>query len=133
MYVDDILFASNNNEALVELQNLPKSEFKIKDLGVARFFLGLEIARSSKGIAVCQRKYTLNLLEDSGLLGCKPSYVPMDPTFHLSKDQGVPLQNATSYLTITRPDITFDVHQLSQFLWLQQIYTCKLLTKYCVT
>lgn len=58
VYVDDILIVSNDNTVLLDSQNLLRSEFKIKDLGAARFFLGLEIARSSKGIAVCQRKYT---------------------------------------------------------------------------
>lgn len=125
VYVDDILIASNDDEALSQLQTLLRSEFKIKDLGQARFFLGLEIARSSDGISVCQCKYALNLLEDSGLLGCKPSSIPMDPSLHLTKELSVPLPNPTVYreligrllyLTITRPDITFAVHQLSQFL-----------------
>lgn len=65
------------------------------------------------------------MLEDVGLLGCKPSYIPMDPTLHLNTEIGTLLPNPTTYreligrllyLTITRPDITFDVHQLSQFL-----------------
>lgn len=125
VYVDDILIASDNNDVLLELHNLLRSEFKIKDLGQANFFLGLEITRSSKGISVCQRKYALNLLEDSGLLGCKPSTIPMDPSLHLSKYLGKPLPSPMEYreligrllyLTITRVDITFAVHKLSQFL-----------------
>lgn len=125
VYVDDIMIASNNPAAVTDLQALLRSEFKIKDLGQAWFFLSLEIARSSAGISVCQRKYTMNLLEDSGLLGCKPSSIPMDPTLHLTKDMETPLENPMTYreligrllyLTIIRPDITFAVHQLSQFM-----------------
>lgn len=125
VYVDDLLIANNDDDSLEQLHALLRSEFKIKDLGPARFFLGLEISRSSEGIAVCQRKYALNLLEDSGLLGCMPSSVPMDPTLHLTKTWGSPLLHPTKYreligrllyLTITLPDITFAVHQLSQFL-----------------
>ena len=125
VYVDDILISSNDPEAVDTLKALFEYAFRIKDLGPARFFLGLEIARSTAGISVSQRKYALNLLEDSGLLGCKPSSIPMDHSLHLTKDLGTALPQPKVYreligrllyLTITRPDITFAIHQLSQFL-----------------
>ncbi|CAA7044894.1 unnamed protein product [Microthlaspi erraticum] len=70
-------------------------------------------------------EYALNLLSDTGLMACKPCSVPMDPVVKLSKESGVPLDDPTPYralvglllyLTITRPDITFAVHCLSQFM-----------------
>lgn len=53
VYVDDLLMASSDDNSLAQLQTLLHSEFKIKNLGPARLFPGLEILRSSEGIAVC--------------------------------------------------------------------------------
>ncbi|KAG7586100.1 Reverse transcriptase RNA-dependent DNA polymerase [Arabidopsis thaliana x Arabidopsis arenosa] len=125
VYVDDIVIASNNLEAEKEFKDLLHREFMIKDLGPMKFFLGLEVARNKNGISVCQRKYALDLIEGAGFLGCKPCAVPMDPVVQLSKEDGELLANPTVYrelvgkllyLTITRPDITFVVHKLSQFI-----------------
>jgi hypothetical protein len=40
----------------------------------------MEVARSRKGIYVSQRKYVLDLLKETGMLGCKPADTPMDST-----------------------------------------------------
>lgn len=122
VYVDDIIIASNNDSEVDTLKNQLKSYFKLRDLGSLKYLLGLEIARSSKGIHVCQRKYALDLLYETGQLGCKPSSIRMDPHLKFSKDNGGDLVNAEDdrrligrlvYLHITRPDITFAVNKLS--------------------
>ncbi|XP_042023095.1 uncharacterized mitochondrial protein AtMg00810-like [Salvia splendens] len=74
---------------------------------------------------ISQRKYAMDLIRDAGLLGCKPSHVPMDPLKQLKQDSGNLMEDPSKYrrligrllyLCITRADITFAVHKLSQFV-----------------
>lgn len=90
-----------------------------------KFFLGLEVACSSKGLPLCQRKYALDILNDNGFVGAKPISFPMEQNLHLTKSDGVLLSNPSFYrrligkllyLTLTRPDLTYSIHDLSQFL-----------------
>ncbi|XP_019095636.1 PREDICTED: uncharacterized protein LOC109130504 [Camelina sativa] len=125
---DNTLFVKQTGDsfiALLDLQAALHRAFKIKDLGAPKYFLGLEIARNASGILLCQRKYALDILAATSMLACKPENVPMDPTVNLSRESETFLEDATSYrelvgrllyLTITRPDITFAVNNLSQFL-----------------
>lgn len=119
VYVDDILLASNDIEAINIFKVFLDQQFKLKDLGSMKFFLGLKVARSSKGISLFQQKYTLEILFDIGYLESKPVKTPMEQNVKLSQDVGILLEDATLYrrligrllyLTITRPDITLVVH-----------------------
>ncbi|XP_073219765.1 uncharacterized protein [Cicer arietinum] len=125
IYVDDLLIAGNNLTNIESMKSSLHSVFSIKDLGILKYFLGFEIARNTNGISLCQRKYSLDLLEETGLLGSKPCSTPMDANLKLSISTGQPLSNATVfrkvigqllYLTNTRPDISFAIVRLSQFL-----------------
>lgn len=68
VYVDDIIITGPDLTAITNLKNFLHTQFKLKDLGILRYFLGLEIARSSSGILLTQGHYTLQLLEDTGFL-----------------------------------------------------------------
>jgi hypothetical protein len=118
VYVDDILLARNNIEAVYTLKNSLHAKFKLKDLGNLKYFLGLEVARSTKGISLCQRKYALHILSDSGMLGCKPVTTPMEQNLKLCQSDGDYLDDPSTYkrlvgrllyLIVIRPNLSFAV------------------------
>lgn len=125
VYVDDIVITGPSLPVINSLKDFLHTLFKLKDLGGLKYFLGLEIVQSSTGITFSQRHYTLQLLEDIGFLAAKPSNAPMDPKVPLNASNGELLPDDSVYqcligcllyLTISRLDIIFVVHKLSQFL-----------------
>jgi hypothetical protein len=125
VYVDDMVLASNDQQSIREFIVFMNTHFKLKDLGSLKFFLGLEIARSIAGISICWCKFALDILSDTGHLASKPSAFPMDSNAKFSASDGELLDDPKSYsrligrllyLTITRLDLTFVVHTLSQFM-----------------
>ncbi|KAK6120967.1 hypothetical protein DH2020_045294 [Rehmannia glutinosa] len=125
VYVDDIIITGDDCEGIKALKQHLFHNFQTKDLGPLRYFLGIEVAQSKSGIAISQRKYALDILEETGLTDCKPVSTPMDPNVKLlpnggdlsrSREDTGRLVGKLNYLTMTRPDISFPVSIVSQFL-----------------
>jgi hypothetical protein len=125
VYVDDIILTGDDSAELKKLKERLADEFKIKDLGALKYFLGMEFAKSKECIFVNQRKYVLDLLGETGMLGCKPAETPMEPNTKLqpaktksvvNKEQYQRLVGRLIYLSHTRPDIAFFVSMVSQFM-----------------
>ena len=125
IYVDDILLSGNDLQEMERLKAFLFKRFRMKDLGDLKYFLGIEFSRSKKGIFMSQRKYALDILQDSGLLGARPHNFPMEQNLTLTLTDGALLKDPSRYrrlvgkliyLTVTRPDITYPVRTLSQFM-----------------
>jgi Reverse transcriptase (RNA-dependent DNA polymerase) len=84
VYVDDIVLTDNDSVEMKMLKASLAKEFEMKYLDELRYFLGIEIARSKKGVVLSQQKYVLDLLSDTGMLGCRPVNTPIDPNHKLS-------------------------------------------------
>lgn len=95
--MDDIIIASNDIDFISALKNFLHNRFRVKDLGSLKFFLGLKFARSFKGISLCQRKYALEILDDSGFLGSKFATFPMIQNLKLNGFDGLLLDDPIGY------------------------------------
>lgn len=119
---------------MIDNKQVLQNNFKIKDLGSLRYFLGIEFSRNAEGILMHQRKYALEIISDLGLAGTKPVATPVEvntklTTLAFDKHIGAffdPLLTDIGeyqrligrliYLTITRPDLSYAVQNLSQFM-----------------
>ena len=125
VYVDEIIIGGQDLKEIAIVKRQLQNKFKIRDLGTLKYFLGLEIARNSSGIHISQRKYASEIVQEAGLLGCKPVVTPIEQNVKFMPDTSEPLKNPTYYrkligkliyLTITRPDLTYAVSILTQFM-----------------
>jgi hypothetical protein len=123
LYVDDMIFTGDLS--VDEFKAAMKKEFEMTDLGLMRFFLGLEVEQSEKGIFISQNKYANEVLKRFRMLNCKTTPTPVATGTKLSKEDCSPnvdptlykrLVGSLMYLTATRPDIMFAVSLISRFM-----------------
>jgi len=123
--VDDILITGSDFEEVQHVKQHLNAKFGIKDLGKLHYFLGLEISHTAEGILLSQQKFTRELLQNCGFSLKQHASTPLPLNCKLLPDEGTLLEDPKIYralvgklnfLTHTRPDLSFSVQTLSQFL-----------------
>lgn len=87
MYVDDIILMRDDKEELERLKTKLAREFEIKDLGSQCYFLGIEVARTTKVILVTQQKHTLDLPKKTSMTNYKLAATLVEPINKLGLEQ----------------------------------------------
>jgi Reverse transcriptase (RNA-dependent DNA polymerase) len=111
VYVDDIVLTGNDT-------------MEMKDLGALRYFLGIKVVSSPKGVFLSQQKYVLELLHEVGMLGCRPANTPIDLNHglkgcvsdQLDRERYQRLMGKLIYLSHTRSDISYAVSVVSRYM-----------------
>ncbi|XP_070675898.1 uncharacterized mitochondrial protein AtMg00810-like [Malus domestica] len=129
VYVNNILVTGPSSIACQDVIKQLITMFSIKDLGALHYFLGIEVKRSSTGIFKSQTKYILDLLTKAKMVRAKSCSTPLS-TFNLDHDSSFiynvseyqSLVGALQYLTWTRPDLSFAVNLVCQFMHTPRVY-----------
>ena len=124
VYVDDIVITGSDFTEISSLKSFLHGQFHTKDLGMLRYFLGVEVIRSKHEIFLSQRKYVLDLLFEIGKLGAKPCSSPMALGAHLARECELfenlercrRLVGKLNYLTVTHPNIVHSINVVSQYM-----------------
>jgi hypothetical protein len=102
-------------------------QFPLTDLGDVHYFLAIEVTHTRKGLLMAQERYARDILQRANMTSCKVVSTPMVLGEKLLINDGKPLgsQDATryrsvvgalQYLTLTRPDLSFAMNRVCQFL-----------------
>ncbi|CAL8155481.1 unnamed protein product [Prunus armeniaca] len=125
MYVDDIVITGNDSSLLQNFISLLSCQFDMKNFGPFSYFLGLQVVSHDGALHLNQLKYVLDLLHKSNLLHAKPASTPLAAKSVLTTSDGDLLTSPTEYrelvgslqyFTLTRPDISFAVNTVAQFM-----------------
>jgi hypothetical protein len=125
VYVDDLILTGNNSTFVASIIDQLGQKFSLKDLGPLHFFLGVEVIPTKEGLFLTQHKYIRDMLSKTSMDGAKDVTTPLSTLVSLKLADGSSSVDSTEYrkvigalqyLSLTRPDISFAVNKLSQFM-----------------
>eukprot|EP00253_Pinus_taeda_P028656 PITA_28656 len=125
LYVDDVIFTGNDDHLIENFKTVMKEEFEMTDMGLLRYFLGIEVDQNENGIFIRQAKYVNEVLERFNMQDNKATTTPTVMGLKLSKEDNnkdfdpslyKSIVGSLMYLTTTRPYIMFVVSLISRFM-----------------
>jgi len=125
LYVDDLIFTRNNAELIEAFKEVMKKEFEMTDLGLMKYFLGLEVIQGKDGIFVSHERYAEDVLKKFKMRSCNSVSTLMEPGTKLSKyadgdrvyaSKYRSLIGSLRYLTNSRPDLMLTVGIVSWYM-----------------
>ena len=124
LYVDDMIITGDDIQGIQYLKHFLGRQFEMKDLGPLNYFLGLEVSSSADGYYLTQ-KYTSDMISRASITNSKIVDTPIEYNCRLNSHDGESLYDvilyrqlvgSLIYLTVTRLDISYAVHVVSQFM-----------------
>jgi hypothetical protein len=124
LYMDDMIITGDDPKYIAFVKARLSDQFLMSNLGPLRYFLGIEIS-TPEGFFLYQEKYIQDLLDRASLTDHRTPETHMELNVHLTPTDGEPLEYSTCYhhivgslvyLGVTRPDISYSIHILSQFV-----------------
>ena len=125
VYIDDLIISRSHPDDIHKFKDYLSTCFHMKDLGCLKYFLRVEVAREPDGFVLCQHKYALDIIFEAGLLGARPTAVPLEQNHRLALSTSKVLDDPKPYRCLvgrliypcfTRPELSYSVHVLSQFM-----------------
>eukprot|EP00253_Pinus_taeda_P029907 PITA_29907 len=125
LYVDDVIFSGNHDYLIENFKLIMKEEFEMNDMGLLRYFLGIEIDQNKNGIFISQARYVNEVLGRFNMQECKATITPTVMGLKLNKEDSnkdfdpslyKSIIGSLMYLTATRPDIMFAISLISRFM-----------------
>jgi hypothetical protein len=124
-YVDDLVITGTNRQGIQKFKKEMEKLFKMSDLGMLHYYLGIEVKQQSVGFILSQASYAKKILEKAWMSECNPCKIPLEPKIKLSKESTSQLVDQTFYRSLVgslrylvniRPDIAFTVGYVSRFM-----------------
>lgn len=125
VYVDDLIITGARDTEIRKFKEEMHSLFRMSDLGLLSYYLGIEVNQDKHGITINQAAYAQKILKIGGMAECNSACVPMETRLKLSKQSDRPPVDVTMYRSIvgslrylvhTRPDIAYAVGFVSRFM-----------------